>query len=245
MSEVVWLKRDLRVRDHEPLVRASEAVGESGGAVVCLFIYESEWLAATETDGSHVRFVSECLAELEGELVRRGGRLVTRVGTAVTVLEERQREVGFTRIWSHEETGSGWTYRRDVDVGKWCRARGVEWCEIPQHGVVRRLRSRNGWSAQWERRMHTRPLAPPERVRDGKWLRTAGVLWERDLGVEVSRKDCQRGGETEAWRTLATFLAERGVDYRKGMSSPLTGEMLARGLVRIWRGGVFRCGRRC
>ncbi|MEY5016615.1 MAG: hypothetical protein RIS92_2973 [Verrucomicrobiota bacterium] len=223
MSEVVWLKRDLRVRDHEPLVRASEAVGESGGAVVCLFIYESEWLAATETDGSHVRFVSECLAELEGELVRRGGRLVTRVGTAVTVLEELQREVGFTRIWSHEETGSGWTYRRDVDVGKWCRARGVEWCEIPQHGVVRRLRSRNGWSAQWERRMHTRPLAPPERVRDGKWLRTAGVLWERDLGVEVSRKDCQRGGETEAWRTLATFLAERGVDYRKGMSSPLTG----------------------
>ncbi len=223
MSELVWFKRDLRVRDHEPLARAVEVARELGGGVLCLFIYEPEWVAAEETDGSHVRFVGECLVELEVELGRRGGRLVTRVGEAVTVLEELRREGDFVRMWSHEETGSGWTYRRDLAVAQWCRARGVEWHEFPQNGVVRRLRSRNGWAERWERRMHTRVMEAPEGMRFAGGVWSSGVLREVDLGLEASRKECQRGGENEAWRTLATFLAVRGVDYRKGMSSPLTG----------------------
>ena len=222
-SDLVWFKRDLRVRDHEPLIRAIEAAREFRGGVVCLFIYEPEWLAAPETDESHVRFVNESLSELEVAVGRCGGSLVTRHGSAVAVFEEIYREARFVRMWSHEETGSGWTYRRDVAVAEWCGGRGVEWCEVPQHGIVRRLKSRNGWAEQWERRMHSRPFARPVAIPPRRGVRSAGILCEAELGREVSRKDCQRGGETEAWRTLATFLAERGVNYRKGMSSPLTG----------------------
>ena len=43
------------------------------------------------------------------------------------------------RVISHEETGNLWTYGRDRRVADWARGAGVEWRELPQQGVIRRL----------------------------------------------------------------------------------------------------------
>jgi hypothetical protein len=37
-------------------------------------------------------------------------------------LSPEQRRVA---LWSHEETGNDWTFRRDRQVAAWCRERGV------------------------------------------------------------------------------------------------------------------------
>ena len=63
MTQLVWLKRDLRVRDHAPLVRASAA-----GPTLCLYIFEPELLTAPDCDSAHVQFVLESLAELKEDL---------------------------------------------------------------------------------------------------------------------------------------------------------------------------------
>jgi deoxyribodipyrimidine photo-lyase len=223
MNEVVWFKRDLRVRDHVPLAQAAVRAEESGGGLICLFVYEPEWIAAPETDGSHIRFVNECLLELEERLNEFGGRLITRTGSMLPVLSELKRQARFGRLWSHEETGSDWTYRRDLSVARWCREQGVEWVEIPQHGVVRRLRSRNGWANRWEQRMHQPPVVPQFRLQPVSGLASDGIRTEEALGVNASSKVCQLGGETRAWETLADFLSERGLEYRRGMSSPVSG----------------------
>jgi deoxyribodipyrimidine photo-lyase len=65
--QVVWFKRDLRLRDHEPLVRACER-----GALVCLYIYEPELLESPEFDPSHQVFIDQSLDELEDSLAGRG-----------------------------------------------------------------------------------------------------------------------------------------------------------------------------
>ena len=69
--------------------------------------------------------------------------LVVRSGDVVQVLERARRQFGIDGLWSHEETGNGWTYQRDKRVGAWARQHGIAWTEIPQFGVTRRLRSRN------------------------------------------------------------------------------------------------------
>jgi deoxyribodipyrimidine photo-lyase len=51
-----------------------------------------------------------------------------------------------SRIISHEETGNLWTYQRDLRVAAWARSAGVEWIELAQSGITRRLRSRDGWA---------------------------------------------------------------------------------------------------
>ena len=46
-------------------------------------------------------------------------------------------------------------------MGHWCRAQGVAWQEWPQTGVVRRLRTRQGWAGRWAQRMHAAALPAP------------------------------------------------------------------------------------
>ena len=76
---VVWFKRDLRIDDHEPLVRAANA-----GPCALLYIHEPSILAGADTDAIHVHGFDAALADLERELgVRYGMRITYRIGEAV------------------------------------------------------------------------------------------------------------------------------------------------------------------
>jgi deoxyribodipyrimidine photo-lyase len=221
----VWLKRDLRVADHPAL---AEAVARArGGAVFTVFLYEPEVLAQPEWDASHTEFQGECLADLEVALGRLGIRLVTRRGEAVAMLDELRRETGFQLLVAHEETGTGVTYARDRRVRRWAREAGVEFLELPQTGVVRRLGSRNGWNRLWESRMEAVQADVPRSTGRGGHatvtrLATAGLLDCRALGLPADTKDRQRGGERSASDVLDDFLSRRGRHYSSGISSPLS-----------------------
>ena len=221
MTSVVWFKRDLRLHDHAPLVEAARR-----GPVLALHVQEPSLWASPLFDASHARFIEQSLSALADGLARRGGRLLRRCGEVVPVLESLHRATGFTRLWSHEETGQRLTWDRDKAVAVWCRARGVQWTELPQTGVVRRLTSRNGWAARWNRRMAPLPLAAPLCLLSvtppatGAWLDDPSLIACHGAPKPLA----QAGGEPAAQALLADFLAARGVDYRRGMSSPSSAE---------------------
>ena len=221
----VWLKRDLRADDHAALAFAVDRA--AGGAVFALFLYEPELLGQPEWSPAHTEFQRECLADLEPRLQRLGIRLVTRRGEAVAALERVRDAAGFRLLVAHEETGTGLSYARDRRVRRWARDAGIEFVELPQTGVVRRLRSRDGWNRIWEERM-TAPLAVVPRLhavagRDAMLrLETAGILGCRDLGQPADTTDRQRGGGAHAADVLDDFLTRRGRHYSGGISSPLS-----------------------
>lgn len=217
--QLVWFKRDLRIRDHLPLAEAAPH-----GPVVCLYVYEPDLLASPEFTAAHLVFINQALTELDRQLRERGAALVVRRGAMTEVLARLRREVPLAAIWSHEETGNDLTYRRDRQVADWCRTEGVPWHEYRQDGVVRRLRSRNGWARHWQEQM-TRPLSPaPARLVPAAAVASAGLLPPESLGLGSTDKPAaQRGGESEARRTLDSFLATRGLNYRAAMSSPVEG----------------------
>ena len=66
MLDVVWLKKDARVKDHGPL---SEVLTKSTGPrFVLLYLYEPSQLRHHSCHGSHVAFANEGLAALEASL---------------------------------------------------------------------------------------------------------------------------------------------------------------------------------
>jgi deoxyribodipyrimidine photo-lyase len=217
-AALVWFKRDLRVRDHAPLAEAmcfDSAIG--------LVVIEPQWLASPECDPRHVGFLLDCMAELAQGLAERG--LTLRRGSMPQVLQTLRREFAFTHLFSHEETGPGWSYARDLAVAEWCRSQGVHWTESPQTGVVRGLRSRSGWAGRWSQRMNA-PEAPEALGARGisvsTGLRASALPTLRELGLPALGAALPAGGERAAWATLDSFLEGRGRDYRRAMSSPLT-----------------------
>jgi len=209
--QVVWFKRDLRVEDHRPLVEAAKR-----GQVLPLYIVEPEWLESPDFDVSHWSFVRASLVELDERLRELGQGLVVRMGEAVEVL----RQLPVAHLWAHEETGNWTSYQRDRRVRKWARETNTPMTEFAANGVVRRLKSRDGWARNWEQRMAEEVVEAPGRLMPS--LEATGVP-ELELGPD--RRDlAQRGGEQEAWETLGSFLAMRGVRYHQEMSSPLTAE---------------------
>jgi deoxyribodipyrimidine photo-lyase len=220
---LVWFKRDLRVHDHAPLVAALQLTAQHTDALA-LFVIESEWLQSPECDSAHVDFCLGCLAPLRAALAERGLPLLVRVGSAVPVLAQLHSELGFTHLLSHEETGPGWSYVRDVQVGIWCKTHRIPWQEFTQTGVVRRLRNRTGWAKRWQVRMDA-----PLHLLEGRFagavsLDQPALPTLAALGLAPHNKTLQTPGEKAARQILMSFLQVRGYDYRKAISSPLSAE---------------------
>ncbi len=216
-TALVWFKRDLRVRDHAPLAEALHF-----GSALGLVVIEPQWLGSAECDPRHVGFLLDCVAELQRELALRGLPLLVRTGAMPEVLQALRRELNFTHLFSHEETGPGWSYARDQAVADWCRDQGVDWTEIPQTGVVRRLRSRSGWAGRWKQRMDEPEAAAARGFSAAQGALAATVPTLHELGLPALAAPLPPGGERAAWATLDSFLGGRGRDYRHAMSSPLT-----------------------
>ncbi len=213
---VIWFKRDLRIHDHRALVEAA-----ARGPVLCLYVYEPDLWETPELTAMHLRFVNESLADLRLRLRERGAELTVRVGRMPDVLEALHLEAPIDSLHSHRETGNRVTYERDLRVLEWARARSVPWQEYGQFGVVRRLKTRDGWAARWSRVMSKPILAPPETLRPHVGIDPEGLRSAAELDVvHATQTDVQRGGETMARSTLNSFLETRGVGYRFDMSSP-------------------------
>ncbi|MEO1236154.1 MAG: deoxyribodipyrimidine photo-lyase, partial [Planctomycetota bacterium] len=180
-TQLVWLKRDLRIEDHAPLAEAAAA-----GPCVVLYVYEPEVVAHSHADPAHLAFVNQSLAELERRLEERGGRLTRLHGELPGVFDRLHHEHPFEAIWSHEETGNDTTYQRDRRVRRWCRQRGVAWHERRQTGVVRRLPSRDGWARRWHRLMNQPIVEPPERITPADGVRRLGEQTAADLGLPAT-----------------------------------------------------------
>ncbi|MDZ7632520.1 MAG: deoxyribodipyrimidine photo-lyase/cryptochrome family protein [Gemmatimonadaceae bacterium] len=222
---LVWFKRDLRIRDHAALTAAA-----AHGPVLCLYVYEPALIEAPDHDPRHLGLAEECLDDLDAALAARGVTLHRRTGDVIAVFAQLQAELAalrqparITSIWAHEET-TGWiAYQRDRTVRRWCRDAGIALHELPQTGVVRRLATRDGWAAAWESRMAGAPLPAPRRI-EGIALPDRGQQYDvGDRRPQAAHRDLwQHGGERAARETLRSFLRERGVDYRRAMSSPVT-----------------------
>lgn len=204
--------------DHAPLWEAAKR-----GPVLPLYVYEPEQLHHEEFAGHHLSYLNDCLRELGQDLAGLGAPLVIRRGEVTEVLGQLAAEAQISGLWAHEETGNMVSFRRDLRVHAWARARGIPFTEWPQNGMVRRMVNRDGWADTWEERLGAPQIPVPDAL-NGVRLPSSGILEHSELGVPASDKIIPLGGRRAALNTLESFLAVRGVDYMREMSSPLTAE---------------------
>ncbi len=209
---IVWLRRDLRIRDH-PALRAAI---DGHDRVVPLFCFDDRLLHGRHESGPRTQFLLECLADLDRELRGRGSGLVVRHGPPERELAGLAREVGAREVHVTQDV-SPFARRRAERARRAFRKAGIE------------LRSHEGLNAIDVRAIETgqgKPytvFSPFHR----KWLdiprrhvlRAPGALPPLPsrlakgripslaaLGLEQRVSEPARGGEGEARRVLDRFL---------------------------------------
>ena len=214
---IVWFKRDLRVEDHEALIKATER-----GSVLPLYILEPDLWHQPDKSHRHYCFLKECLCELDQSLKSLGQKLIIKVGSAVDILEKINKNHNIQALFSHQETWNGWTYERDKSVKRWCKSHNIPWHEPVQNGVIRRLHDRNGWAARWYHQMKQPTVRNSSRLKlveeSSDTLPTHTELGLRDDLLNYQ----QKGGRCEGLKLLHGYIYERGEGYTKEMSSPVT-----------------------
>lgn len=219
---IVWFKRDLRLTDHAPLCAAATAAA-GGGAVLPLYIAEPSLWQQSDAAARQWLALREALADLRDGLSALGQPLVVRIAEVIPLLERIRSTLGITALYSHEETGTLHTYRRDIAVAGWCRSHGIVWHEYRQTGCIRRLRSRDGWAARWHSFMQAPLVPPPAALPPLPQIPPGPLPLPADLGLPPDPcPNRQPNGRRIALDLLDSFLTRRGRPYRHALSSPLT-----------------------
>ncbi len=212
---LVWFKRDLRLTDHAPLTEAA-----ARGTVLPLYIVEPGFWRLDDSSGRQWAHVREALQALDVGLQARGTCLVVRYGDAVDVLQDLIDRHNVRAVWSHQETGNAWTFLRDRRVAGLLAERGVAWHQPRQQGVIRGLRSRDGWAARWERFMRAPVIAAPSAV-GAHDVPSAPLPEAAALGLADDPPLRQAGGRRAGLALLDSFFGARGRDYRRAMATPV------------------------
>jgi len=216
---IVWFKRDLRLTDHKPL---KEAI-ESGLPLILLYIFEPETENSADFSDRHWRFVKQSL-EAMNRVLQPDNKVTCLYSNAQEIFEILYSQFQIKTIWSYQETGTEVTYKRDIKLAKWFNNHGIVWNEYQCNGVQRAIKNRDGWTKAWIAHQ-TAPTDDPDLEKiEGLDIPIdlQSLLADKRLYPKfTSSEPFQQGSETEARRTLRSFLNERSQLYNAHISKPL------------------------
>lgn len=217
---IVWFKRDFRLRDHAPLAMAIE---QQEPVLLCAF-FEPSLLREPAYAERHWRFQWECITDLNEQLKPRQAQIAVFHAEVLTVLQHLSEQYTIAHIFSHQETGLKCTFDRDRAVQEFCASKNITWQEFRQDGVFRGLRQRRQWTQRWYQDMQA-PLAHPQldRLRTVQLDWTGIRYWQAEHlsdKYKSYREGFQQGGERLAWRYWHSFQQARMADYSRHLSKP-------------------------
>lgn len=217
---VVWFKRDLRLRDHAPLKAALESAGEH----LLLYIHEPTVWAHPAYSDRHWRFVREGLDDMNAQLDPLGASIFEWTGDPAKLFADWAASGELHAVYSYLETGLQVTFDRDLQVAAMLRNNGVPWHEFQQNGVQRGRKNRKGWRSDWYAFMGAAQDAPDwSRFRPAVGFASPPEHPARPSSstqLSPPEQRMQPGGERKAHAYLRSFVEERVADYSRSISKP-------------------------
>ena len=218
--QIVWLKRDLRLQDHQPLWEAVQ----TGQPVILLYAFETDLMQAADYDIRHGRFVWQSLESIRRQLPEPESLWVLS-GNMPQLLDKIYDMVGFCHLYSHQETGNGISYQRDLAVADWCKQKQINWQEYSDRGIIRGLKKRHNWPGQWYAHMHAPQINTP--LNKVNWMADTpqGLPVIKSFetlfpGEKMQHALIQPGGTDKGKQYLQGFLQTRGANYQRHISKP-------------------------
>ena len=217
---IVWLKRDLRTQDHQPLFQA-EAADEQ---YICIYIYEPSLISHPDSSLRHLQFIYHSLIEMNNSLKKFGREVVIYNEESIDVFKKLAKEFELQTVFSYQETGILNTWKRDIEILKFLKTINVSWKEFQKDGIIRGIKNRDNWDSKWFKFVNQDII-----VNKYSFFKDENIKPKLNNSFESKLKRYpelyQKAGEVYAWRYLESFCKDRGKKYSIHISKPLQSRM--------------------
>jgi deoxyribodipyrimidine photo-lyase len=217
---IVWFKRDLRIKDHLPLFTSSRG----DYPTMLIYIFEPSLIGSDDYSLRHWQFVMQSLKELNESLAKHHQRIFIFHKEAIELFQDIISYYDIQNVFSHIEVGNYLSFKRDIAVTNYLRSQKIKWQEFQNNGVVRKLKSRKTWSAKWNNFM----IEPIKEIELNllKSIPSFYNFHDDKKGTNLPttfdeiNKNMQPGGSNWAYKYLFSFISERSSNYSKHISKP-------------------------
>lgn len=233
--KVVWFKRDLRLSDHVPLVKAID----SEEPVLGVYIVEDIRIEQDDVSQLHIAWDIANARELSKQFQSIGGAFQIVCGIATEVFQRLNETSKISEILCHEETGLLWSWDRDKEVADWCEYNDIKFSQYPSNGVVRNLKNRDVWNDVRLARMAIPSVQSPTKI----LAPTEFNSLDNSIGIYPCYNELVdtwlEPGEIAANSILTSFVKERNENYISSISSPALSERYSSRLSAYLASGVL------
>jgi deoxyribodipyrimidine photo-lyase len=214
---IVWLKRDIRSQDHEPLLKAEiDAIPYQ-----IIYLFEPTLIEYPDTSPRHLQFIYHSIVSLNEALKPFNRKVDVFYGEAIDVVKYLQDLFEIKTLFSFRESGTQITWERDKKMNSFCKQHHIAWEESQRDGILRGIKNRDNWNKQWHARMHMSVIQNTYSVSKEEKLEHHFLLPEKlEAQLKEYPKQYQPAGEPNAWRYLKSFTNQRGFNYQKHISKP-------------------------
>ncbi|WP_452226465.1 FAD-binding domain-containing protein [Lacinutrix cladophorae] len=214
---IVWLKRDIRSQDHEPLFKAEA----DGTPYFIVYLFEPSLIRHPDTSLRHLQFVYHSILELNKTLAPFNRKVEVFYQEAIEVFSYLHQKFEIKNLFSYQESGIQITWQRDKLLKTFCKTKHIIWKEFQRDGIIRGIKNRDTWNTLWGKTMHTAICVNNYSVNQMDAYTHPFILPQKlEKKLQEYPKQYQPAGERNAWRYLKSFTEQRGFNYQKHISKP-------------------------
>lgn len=214
---IVWLKRDLRINDHEPLFEAEK----SDLDYIIVYLFESKQMAHYDFSIRHQQFIYHSILEMNKSLLEYNRKVHVFNADATVFFNYITDNYSVDTVFSYKESGTLTSWNRDKKVAKKLRKSNVKWKEFDSQGVFRGIKNRTGWDKNW----FIYALSPliSNSFKTNKFhFKSSYLKFDiKDFPYLLEYpKEYQPAGEKYAFKYLNSFIEKRYENYNFHISQP-------------------------
>ena len=214
---IVWLKRDLRTQDHEPLFFAEK----ENLPYLVIFLYEPSLISYPDTSLRHLQFCYHSVKEMNDTLSPFNKNVNQLYGEATAIFSFLFEKYEVNKLFSYRESGIKKTWVRDKEIAKLCRENNINWAEFQRDAVLRGIQNRLGWDKAWYAKMNI--LCTKNTYQINKRIEQIdkfSLPSDFENSLKNYPKEFQPAGEKNGWKYLESFVKDRGKNYNRHISKP-------------------------
>ena len=145
MTNIVWLKRDLRTQDHEPFKLASDGVNN----IFPIYIFDPEIIKKKDFSNRHFQFIYNSILDINQTLKKFNIIVTIFYGSTIDVFQYLNRNLNINKVFSYNETNNLIHLKKNNEIKIFLKKHNIPLELSSKNCVVSNNFNRKNWDKKW------------------------------------------------------------------------------------------------